>query len=131
MPKGGDAVADLTTTLIEMERQWALAYVGQDPKPLETIIADDFVGIESDGSVYDKKALLLQVASPEAKLLSNEVGAVKLRLFGDVAVLQGSETFTRRTGAKLETGRFVWTDVMAKRAGRWQIVAAQDNEVGP
>jgi hypothetical protein len=47
----------------------------------------------------------------------------KVRFFADVAVIQGNESWKRKDG---QTGRFVWTDVMVKRNGAWQIVAAED-----
>jgi ketosteroid isomerase-like protein len=51
------------------------------------------------------------------------VNDIKIRFFGNVPLAQGDETFTIRTG---EQGRFVWTDVLARRDGKWQIVAGQD-----
>lgn len=42
------------------------------------------------------------------------------------AVVQGSETWTRKGGRK---GHFVWTDTWLRRHGQWQIVAAEDVSV--
>ena len=56
---------------------------------------------------------------------SNTINDVIVRFYGNVAVAQGSETWTRKNGKK---GRWVWTDTWLKRNGNWQIIAAEDLE---
>ena len=53
---------------------------------------------------------------------------ISVRFFGDTAVAHGSETWTRKDGS---TGRYVWTDIWARRDGQWQVVAAQDAAAPP
>ena len=90
---------------------------------MEAILADDFVGTSPDGKLYTKQDFINDIKVNPLGFVSNEVNDVKVRFFGNVAVAQGHETFTRRDGA---TGRFVWTDVLVRRDGRWLTVAAQD-----
>jgi hypothetical protein len=58
--------------------------------------------------------------------LSDHLDYAHVRFFGDTAVVQGSETWTRKGDRK---GRFVWTDTWLRRNGKWQIVAAEDDSV--
>jgi uncharacterized protein (TIGR02246 family) len=107
----------------EIERSWAQVAVTGDPSVCEQIFADDFVGVAPDGTQYTKQAFIDDTKAHPLGFTANELDAMKVRFEGDVAVAQGQETFTRKDGAK---GRFVWTDVLVRRGGKWRIVAAQD-----
>lgn len=59
-------------------------------------------------------------------LVSNHLDYANVRFFGDTAVVQGSETWTRLGG---RSGHFVFIDTWVRRSGIWQIVAAVDVSV--
>ena len=56
-----------------------------------------------------------------AKLPSLQAHDVNIRLIGDVAIIHAGTTFSLGDGQE-KTGRY--TDIWAKRDGRWQAVAA-------
>jgi len=107
----------------EMERAWAHVAVSGNPAIVERIFADDFLGVSPEGAQYTKQMFIDDTKANPLGFLSNDLDDIKVRFFGDVAVAQGSETFTRKGGEK---GRFVWTDVLVRRDGAWRIAAAQD-----
>ncbi len=107
----------------EIERAWAEVAVTGDPSVVERIFGEDFLGVSPEGTPYTKREFIEDTKANPLGFTSNELGEVKVRFFGGVAVAQGQETFTRKDGQR---GRFVWTDVLARRGGRWVIVAAQD-----
>ena len=107
----------------ELYRQWTETTVRNDASALERILADDFLGVDPTGSLYSKADAIKEAKSGPSALESLRLNEIKIRLFGGVAVVQGSETFKRKDG---KTGRFVYTDVMVKRNRRWQIVAGED-----
>lgn len=109
----------------ESERQWAESVASGDSSVIERILADDFVGVDSDGGFYGKAKMVKNTASAPKYFLSNHLNEVKVRFYGDAAVAQGSESWVRRSGTPMH-GRFVWTDTWIKRNGKWQIVAAED-----
>jgi ketosteroid isomerase-like protein len=109
----------------ESERLWAESVASGDASVVERILAEDFVGVDPDGSLYDKAKMVKDTASAPKYFLSNHLNEVKVRFYGDAAVAQGNESWVRRSGTPLR-GRFVWTDTWIKRAGKWQIVAAED-----
>ena len=109
----------------ESEREWAEAVASGDTSPVERILADDYLGMDTDGTLYDKaKAISFTREGPKV-FISNHLNFVKVRFFGETAVAQGSESWVRRTGSPLQ-GRFAWTDTWVGRNGKWQIVAAED-----
>jgi len=107
------------------ESQWAESVASGDSGVVERILADDFVGVDPDGSLYDKAKMVADTREAPKYFLSNHLNDVKVRFYGDAAVAQGNESWVRRTG-KPERGRFVWTDTWIRRNGHWQIVAAED-----
>ena len=105
------------------ESDWAETVATHDCSVLERILADDFVGVDVDGSQYDKAAAMKSCKSPESKFASNHLDSVKIRFYGDTAIAQGSESWKLKSG---RSDKFVWTDTWLKRNGKWQIVAAED-----
>jgi len=113
----------------QSEKDWAESVFIGDSSVINRILADDFLGVDVDGSKYTKKQMAeATITSPE-HFISNQVNDVKVRFYGTTAVVQGDETWTRKPGDSLlglVTGRFVWTDTWLLRNGKWQIVAAED-----
>lgn len=109
----------------ESERQWAESVAFGDSSVVARILADDFVGVDPDGSLYDKAKMVKDTASAPKYFASNHLNEVKVRFYGDAAVAQGNESWVRKSGSPVH-GRFVWTDTWIKRNGKWQIVAAED-----
>ena len=107
----------------QIETDWAATAVSGDTSVIETILADDFLGVSPEGRQYTRQDFIAEMKAHPNEFTANHVNAVKVRFFDHIAVAQGDETFTRTSG---ETARFVWTDTLALRDGKWQIVAAQD-----
>ena len=109
--------------IIESELQWAESVASGDTGPVERILANDFLGVDPKGNLYDKAKMISDTREAPKFFISNRLNRVKVRFYGDTAIAQGSESWEQRTG---ERGRFVWTDTWIRRSGRWQIVAAED-----
>jgi ketosteroid isomerase-like protein len=109
--------------ILESERQWAESVASGDTSAVERILADDFVGVDPKGQLYNKSQMIADTRNAPKTFVSNRLNDVKVRFYSDTAIAQGSETWEKRSG---ERGRFVWTDTWLQRNGRWQIVAAED-----
>jgi hypothetical protein len=107
----------------QSESDWAESVVANDAGVLERILADDFVGVDIDGSHYSKADAIKDYRSQPSEFASNHLSEVEIRFYGDAAVAQGNEGWKKKNGA---AGKFVWTDTWVKRGGKWQIVAAED-----
>ena len=86
----------------------------------EQNLAEDFLNSNPDGSLVDRAGFLEQVSRP-ATMSNFEARDVRIRLFGDMAIIHGRTTYTRADGQPA-AGRY--TDVWARRQGRWLCVAA-------
>ena len=109
--------------ILESERQWAESVATGDTSAIERILADDFIGVDPKGRLYAKQEMIDETRNAPKYFVSNRLNEVKVRFYGSTAIVQGSETWEKRSG---ERGRFVWTDTWLRRNGRWQIVAAED-----
>ena len=91
-----------------------------DVRWFENNLAEDFLNSNPDGSLVDRAGFLEQIARPAA--FSNlEARDVRIRIFGDIAIIHGRTTRNKADG-QAAAGRY--TDVWARRKGRWLCVAA-------
>ncbi len=114
--------ADAERYIKASEAAWAESVSTNDPSVVRRILASDFVWV-LDGEVWNKARTVADAKAGPGDFLSDHLNYAHVRFFGDTAVVQGSETWTRKGGRK---GRFVWTDTWIRRKGQWQIVQAED-----
>jgi Domain of unknown function (DUF4440) len=114
--------------IIAAEAKWANSACSPQPD-LKDVIADDFQGTSPSGQRYGKN----EAITADTKSLSRDcqLGKVKVRFFGDsIAIAYGAESAVSKAKDGKETKRcLIWTDTWLKRAGQWQIVAAQDTDI--
>ena len=113
--------------MIAAERKWANSACSPQPD-LKDVIADDFQGTSPSGRRYDKaKAIATDTKAFERDC---QLGEVKVRFFGDsIAIAYGAESAVKAKDGKETKHCLIWTDTWLKRAGKWQIVAAQDTNI--
>ena len=104
------------------EAAWAESVSTNDASVLKRILASDFVWV-LDGKVWNRARAIADAEAGPGDFISDHLNYAHVRFFGEVAVVQGMETWTRKGGRK---GYFVWTDTWIRRNGQWRIVAAED-----
>lgn len=87
----------------------------------EEILASDFLCTMPDGTLLDRAAFIARTrgSSPVPGLAAHDV---RIRMLDDVAIVHAATSFRNADGS---TGRGRYTDVWARRDGRWVAVAAQ------
>jgi ketosteroid isomerase-like protein len=106
--------------LQDLNRDYIRSVQHSDVRRFDEILADDFLCSNPDGSLIDRAAFLKQTAVPV--VISNlEARDVVDRNMGDVAIIHARTTYTRPDGTE-GAGRY--TDVWARRGGRWLAVSA-------
>jgi ketosteroid isomerase-like protein len=96
---------------------------------LDRIISDDWVGIDFQGKAITKAQSIADLKSGSSTNQSVQLGDMKVRVFGNTAVVTGSDTEKSTYKGKDSSGKYVWTDVFVNRNGRWQAVASQSTKV--
>ena len=89
-------------------------------KRFDEMLSDDFLCSMADGSLLDRKAFLDQTAKP-VTIRNLQAHDVNVRLMGDFAIIHARTSYTTADGAQ-SGGRY--TDVWARRNGRWLAVSA-------
>jgi ketosteroid isomerase-like protein len=112
-------------TLTQMEHDWGSAEIKKDYAAVDKILADDWVGIDYDGKIVAKAQAMADLKSETSTLTSEELGPMTVRVFGNTAVVTGSDTEKSTDRGKDSSGKYVWTDVFVMRNGHWQVVASQ------
>ncbi len=92
-----------------------------DARRFDEILADDFLNSNPDGSLVDRAQFLAQIARP-ATISNLEANDVRVRVMGDFAIIHARTTYMHE-GGRAGAGRY--TDIWARREGRWLCVAAQ------
>jgi ketosteroid isomerase-like protein len=113
-------------TLIELNRDYINSVQHSDVKRFDEILAQDFYCSNPDGSLIDRAAFLEQTARPVA-ISGLEAHDVNIRLMGDFAIIHARTSYKTATG---EAGGGRYTDVWARRDGRWLAVSAHVTRVG-
>jgi ketosteroid isomerase-like protein len=112
-------------SLVELNRDYIRSVQTSDVGRFEEILADDFLCSNPDGSLVDRKDFLKQTAVP-VKISGLEARDVNIRLMGDFAIIHARTTYTLPDG-RAGAGRY--TDVWARRNGRWLCVSAHVTRV--
>ena len=113
----------------QLEHDWVDAVKTGNAEKLSQVLADDWTGLNFQGSKDTKQSILADLKSGATKLESFEFGPMDVAVFGNVAVVQGSDTEKSTTKGKDTSGKFVWMDVFVKRDGKWLAVRSQSAKV--
>jgi len=109
----------------QLEHDWTDAEIAGDVEKLGQILADGWMGLSYDGKRETKQAVLADLKSGKSKLESVEFGPMDVKVLGNIAVVQGSDTEKSAIGGQDTSGKWVWMDVFVKRGGKWVAVRSQ------
>jgi len=122
----GPASDNVDQTITRLEHDWVTAIVNKDTVTLDRLIADDFSGTTND-QVYSKGDAIEDVKTGTHESL--DLDNIRVRLFGDTAVVTMGQTEKSRHGDSDFSGHYLFTDVWAKRNGQWIAVASHGSRV--
>ncbi len=120
MSTATDTTAELDT-LRRLNDDYIHSVQFSDVQRFDEILADDFLCSNPDGTLSDRRAFLEHTAQPVA-FTDLTVHDVNVRLLGDIAIIHARTTYALRDG---RAGTSRYTDVWARRDGRWLAVSAQ------
>lgn len=106
--------------LAKLNDDYISAVQHSNVKRFEEILADDFLCSMPDGALLDRRQFLEQTAKP-VTIRNLQAHEVTVRLMGDVAIIHARTSYTTGDG---QAGGGRYTDVWARRNGRWLAVSA-------
>src|SRR5712664_1381137 len=115
-----------TRTLLRLEDEWASALVKRDSVGFERLLDPGFVYTEN-AQMMDRATVLHAVVAGSDTVATAHNEAMRVHGYGPVTAVVTGWLVVRGRGANgAFDRRYRFTDTWVKRAGRWQIVAAQD-----
>ena len=125
----GDDSSDIVAKIAKLEAQWTDAVVRGDVVTCLKIEAPDYLESDTDGTLSNRDENNAALASGAYKATSIRIDELKVRVFGDTAIVHGLETEKSMTNGKDSSGQFRFTDVFVKCDGVWMAVAEHDSKV--
>lgn len=115
---------EVQEAVTKLEQQWAVDAKASNADALAPILAENFINMDSDGSVHGKAETLSRMK--DAKWQVNEVSDVKVTVFGTTAIATGAWQGKGTSGdGKAVDAHERWVDTWMKIPGnKWQCVAS-------
>ncbi len=126
-----DELAAAKKELIQLENEWAKAYLTRDVSALDRIVAEGWAFTGADGDVCSKAEDIADVASGTFVATVFEVSDLKVKLFGDTAVVVGRQTVRATYKGQDASAVYRITDVWQRREGRWQAISSHLSRSAP
>ena len=101
------------------------ALMTADLPMLARIFADDYVQYNEAGKSFTKQDVLNNFRTGAIRYPSIVSTGRTIRVFGDTAVVHGSESDEVEINGKRSAVRYVYLDVLRRCAGEWKLVASQ------
>ncbi len=126
------AKPDTDQEFIRLEQVWNQAHLDNDAAVLETLWADDLTVMVPGMAAMGKSDALSFVKTGRMKFSRYETTELKVRSFGDTAIVSGNLFRSRTLGGTLREDRWQFMKVYARRSGKWMVVAFTATEApGP
>ena len=118
------ATSAIEQEIIKLEQTVTNAQFKKDRAALERLLADDYLYTHSNGSVLNKAQEIAESMSSDVQWTDSKFADLKVRVFGDVAVLTGRQTIQGTAKGYVPGPRRI-TDIFVKRSGRWEWAGGQ------
>lgn len=102
--------------------------IKKDRATMERVYGDDYVYNHSNGSITSKAQEIAEYMSSDLKWTAQKTDGLKVRMYGDVAVVTGVSTLTG-SAKGYASGPRRFTEIWVRRNGRWQTIGGQSTLV--
>jgi len=124
-----DSTSGANKEIQDLERQWPQAAKKQDVAPLQSLLADDYTLTNPVGQIVPKAVFVEKIKDGSFKIESMEYSDLKVRVYGDAAVVTGRLALKGNWEGTDVSGDYAITDTFVKLAGKWREVAGQVTRV--
>lgn len=110
--------------LTRIEHELGATWQKGDCAAWEALVAPEWSVIHVTGAIITRAEAVEMCRTPPVPIETFEIDDIKVRVFGDAAVVTGRTRVTTG-GSNPATVALRFTDVFIRRANRWQAVASQ------
>jgi ketosteroid isomerase-like protein len=122
-------MADNGQMIIDLDKKRMQAMASMDFATLNEVLADDLVYAHSSARLDSKQSLIGNMQSGATVYTSVEPSEVKAQDLGDAVVLTGIAQIKVVSNGTPNAFGVRFTDIYAKRKGRWQMVTWQSTRL--
>ena len=122
-------MAENGKTIIDLDKKRMQAMAEKDFATLNAVLADDLIYTHSSARLDSKQSLIGNMQSGATVYTSVEPSEVKAQDLGDAVVLTGVAQIKVVSNGKPNAFGVRFTDIYAKRNGRWQMVTWQSTRL--
>ena len=115
--------------LIQLEKDWDVAFHRKDIPFIENVLAEEFVVTYGDGTRGDRAKELKLAAEFNQQVDSSTLDEFTVKTYGDTAVVWFTQHLLGPSQGRQLALTYRYVDVFVMRAGRWQCVASQSTKV--
>jgi ketosteroid isomerase-like protein len=112
-----------------LESQWRAALMQNDVATINRLLADDYLGINPNGTLETKADALAERRAGTTKISSIDPINLKVRVYGDTAVVTSQVQVQGRDGDRDISGRYHYTRVYSRRSGEWKVVSFEASRI--
>ena len=114
-----------------LEAQWRTALMQNDVATVNRLLADDYLGINPNGTLETKADALALRRAGTTKISSMDPINMKVRVYGDTAVVTSQVQVEGHDGERDISGRYHYTRVYSHRSGEWKVVSFEASRMAP
>src|ERR1700720_811676 len=112
--------------ILELFKDGDRALIAVDIAELSRIFADDYLQYDESARAFSEQDLVNKLSSSGSRYIAMRSTGRRIRSLGeDVAIVHGSEEDEVEQGGRRFLIRYVYTDIVMRRDGKWQSVASQ------
>jgi ketosteroid isomerase-like protein len=111
--------------LTRLSEDWDKAIVRKDKSAIAANMTEDFRQIGSSGDVSDKRTFVEDLTSPDITIDPYTVEDFNIRIYGDVALLNGRTHMTGHQEGKAFKTQYIYIDIYRRVAGQWKVCSVQ------
>jgi len=124
-PPATSAASPEIGDLQKVEDSWSSALNQHDQYGLELVLSPLFVNVSATGEVTTRNQQVASLLSDPDKTAATDARVVTVRMLGDVAVANGTYSFTHKGASGQVEEKGVFTHVFQRQHGNWVCLNAQ------
>ena len=112
-----------------LELDWRQAQLTNNVSAVDRRLADYYLGISANGTLETKADELTRRRSGTLRITQLDLSDIKVRIYGDTAVVTSKAELVGKNGDRDISGRFRYTRVYSNRDGQWKIVSFEASRI--
>ena len=121
--------ADDQQQLTRIENAFASSLAKNDAAAFRALLADDWKIVMGEGSVMTVEQIVTPLRDGKLHFSTFTVGELDVRVYGDTAVVIGTNESKGEWDGQEFTGKSRFTDVFVRTDGKWRCVSSHTTDI--